>query len=89
VPCGNSDDPPNTSTKPLVAGAIEDARFMTAKLAGLTGAICGRSSTACSVTHTGDESGVRKTLKLLPMAPAKAFRSRRSSAPAWSCQLFD
>jgi len=59
----------------------------TAKLAGFTGAIAGRSSTASNVTQTGNCPAAVKTLKLLPIAPENALRPNWSSAAAWSCQL--
>jgi len=75
VAAGNGDDPPKTSTKPLLVSAKEAAFGETAKLAGLTAAGFGRSSTAVSVTHAG-EPDASKTLKLVPITPENALRSR-------------
>jgi hypothetical protein len=90
VPWGRADEPPNSSTKPLLAGAKEAARFGTAKLAGFASAIFGRSATASRVTHTGIALAVEGvTLKLEPTAEANLSRPRFASAAAWSCQLSD
>jgi hypothetical protein len=76
VPCGNGDDPPNASTKPLLPGAIPDPFIGTAKLAGLTCTMGGRSLTASNVTKTADALPGRKTLKSVPIAPDNAVRPR-------------
>jgi len=81
VSWGSGDDPPKTSTKPLVPGAKEDPFWGTAKLPGLAGASVGRSSTAVSVTHT-EAPVASKTLKSVPIARENALRSKLFRAAA-------
>ena len=69
----------------------ENALFATAKLAGFTAAIFGRSSTASNVTHTGDALPEKKDLEVCANGAGKRVAAqvveRRRRGPA-SCLIW-